>query len=123
MTATSGWFTPEASAELGARIVARRVALGWSGETLGRMAGITRAAVGYIEGGMNRPSLPVALAIAEALGCSLYDLIPSDVMAALREDIAAHKRIARPRHPSGRQSLAAANAELRKRLADLAVRA
>ena len=52
-----------------------RISQGISHETLARKAGVTRSAISHIESGKRKPSLLVALSIAEALGTELSEIL------------------------------------------------
>jgi len=52
-----------------------RVGRGVSHEALARKAGVTRSAISHIESGKRKPSLLVALSIAEALDTELSDIL------------------------------------------------
>jgi transcriptional regulator with XRE-family HTH domain len=58
----------------GARVHAARVQAGLSQEALARATGLSRQAIGAIEGGRHRPGVDAALALAGALGLSVEAL-------------------------------------------------
>lgn len=53
----------------------RRTALGKSTIALGRETGVTGQMITMIEMGHRRPSLVLAMKLAEALGCTLSELV------------------------------------------------
>ena len=55
-------------------VAARRKAHGWSQEELSVRAGVPRSSVSAIEAGRLTPSVTAALAVAQALGCSVEEL-------------------------------------------------
>jgi transcriptional regulator with XRE-family HTH domain len=60
---------------LGARLRARREALGMSQAKLGEKAGISANYVGVLERGQKLPTLDTLVALAKALGVSTSDLL------------------------------------------------
>lgn len=58
-------------------VAERRLALGWSQETLATAAGVPRSSLSAIEAGRLTPSVSAALAVARALGCSVEELFGS----------------------------------------------
>lgn len=60
---------------IGENVRQRRTALGKSSRELGREAGVTGQMVTMIEMGHRRPSLVLAMKLAEALGCTLSELV------------------------------------------------
>ena len=52
----------------------RREAKGLSQKELGQMCGVSGVMVGYYERGLRQPTLPIAMALADALGCTLDEL-------------------------------------------------
>ena len=60
---------------IGENVRQRRTALGKSTRELGREAGATGQMVTMIEMGHRRPSLVLAMKLAEALGCTLSELV------------------------------------------------
>ncbi len=60
--------------KLGKRIQKRRLAVGFTQETLAFKIGISRAYMGYIEQGRNTPSLEVLQKIAKTLSVQLSEL-------------------------------------------------
>lgn len=60
---------------IGENVRQRRTALGKSTRELGREAGVTGQMVTMIEMGRRRPSLVLAMNLAEALGCTLSELV------------------------------------------------
>lgn len=62
------------SSPSGARIRALRRERGWTQVELAQRLGITQSIVSAIEIGGRRPGLPLAIAIAAALGVSVEDL-------------------------------------------------
>jgi transcriptional regulator with XRE-family HTH domain len=60
---------------LGARVRRRRRALGLSQDALATRAGISRQAIGALEGGKHLPRVDAALALARALGTTVEDLL------------------------------------------------
>lgn len=69
MTRSSG------GAEIGRRISARRIQRGLSQGTVSRRAGMDPSYLSRIETGRISPTLRTAMKIAEALGCTLDDLV------------------------------------------------
>lgn len=61
---------------LGVRIRAQRESLGWTQADLARAIGLTYQQVQKYETGVNRISVARMLAMAEALGAPLIDLLP-----------------------------------------------
>ena len=53
----------------------RRVALGKSTYDLARDVGVTDVTISYVERGLRRPSLMLAMKLADALGCTLTELV------------------------------------------------
>jgi transcriptional regulator with XRE-family HTH domain len=62
-------------ARLGARLRARREALGMSQADLGEKAGITPNYVGVLERGLKLPTLDTLVALAKALGVPASELL------------------------------------------------
>lgn len=60
---------------IGENVRQRRVSLGKSTRELGRSAGVTGQMITMIEMGHRRPSLVLAMKLAEALGCTLSELV------------------------------------------------
>lgn len=60
---------------IGENVRQRRTALGKSTRELGRDAGVTGQMVTMIEMGHRRPSLVLAMKLADALGCTLSELV------------------------------------------------
>ena len=60
---------------LGENVKSRRVALGKSTYDLARDVGVTDVTISYVERGLRRPSLVLAMNLAEALGCTLSELV------------------------------------------------
>lgn len=60
---------------IGENVRQRRTALGKSTRELGREARVTGQMVTMIEMGHRRPSLVLAMKLAEALGCTLSELV------------------------------------------------
>jgi len=52
----------------------RREQKGWSQEDLAGKVGVTRQTIANIENGLNEPRVTIAIAIAVALGVTVYDL-------------------------------------------------
>jgi len=52
----------------------RRERKGWSQEDLAGKVGVTRQTIANIENGLNEPRVTIAIAIALALGVTVYDL-------------------------------------------------
>lgn len=63
---------------LGENVKSRRVALGKSTYDLARDVGVTDVTISYVERGMRRPSLVLAMKLADALGCTLTELVGSE---------------------------------------------
>lgn len=61
--------------KLGENVKSRRVALGKSTYDLARDVGVTNVTISYVERGLRRPSLVLAMKLAEALGCTLSELV------------------------------------------------
>ncbi len=67
---------PKAPENLGERLRLRREAHGWSQDELARRAGLAQAQVSMLEAGKRaNPSAAVLAALADALGCSMEDLL------------------------------------------------
>ena len=60
---------------IGENVRQRRAALGKSTIALGRETGVTGQMISMIEMGHRRPSLVLAMKLAEALGCTLSELV------------------------------------------------
>lgn len=60
---------------IGENVRQRRTALGKSTIALGRETGVTGQMISMIEMGHRRPSLVLAMKLAEALGCTLSELV------------------------------------------------
>ncbi len=60
---------------LGENVKSRRVALGKSTYDLARDVGVTDVTISYVERGLRRPSLMLAMNLADALGCTLTELV------------------------------------------------
>lgn len=60
---------------IGENVRQRRTALGKSTIALGRETGVTGQMITMIEMGHRRPSLVLAMKLAEALGCTLSELV------------------------------------------------
>jgi len=63
------------SADLGSSIRARRAGLGLSLEALAGRSGISRAMLSAVERGAKNPTIKVVCQIAEALGCTVSELL------------------------------------------------
>jgi transcriptional regulator with XRE-family HTH domain len=57
--------------QFGARLTELREARGWSREKLAREAGLTRGAIVLYETGHRWPNFAYAIALADALGCTI----------------------------------------------------
>ena len=66
-------------ADIGARVERARVSAGLSQRTLAHQAGISQPTLSRIISGARTPKVPELLAIANATGCSLAELIGSGV--------------------------------------------
>lgn len=62
-------------ADLGSTIRARRAGLGLSLEALAGQSGISRAMLSAVERGTKNPTIKLACQIAEALGCTVSELL------------------------------------------------
>lgn len=60
---------------LGENVKSRRVDLGKSTYDLARDVGVTDVTISYVERGLRRPSLMLAMKLADALGCTLTELV------------------------------------------------
>lgn len=60
---------------IGENVRQRRTALGKSTIALGRETGVTGQMISMIEMGHRRPSLVLAMKLADALGCTLTELV------------------------------------------------
>lgn len=60
---------------IGENVRQRRTALGKSTIALGRETGVTGQMITMIEMGHRRPSLVLAMKLADALGCTLSELV------------------------------------------------
>lgn len=60
---------------LGENVKSRRVALGKSTYDLARDVGVTDVTISYVERGLRRPNLMLAMKLADALGCTLTELV------------------------------------------------
>lgn len=56
------------------RVREQRQRLGWSQERLARKVGVSRQTIANIEQGVNEPRVTIALALALALGVTVYEL-------------------------------------------------
>jgi transcriptional regulator with XRE-family HTH domain len=65
---------PEARVERGARVAQTRRRSGLSQQQLAAKIGVSRSAIARIEGGINSPTLDLALALAGELGESVESL-------------------------------------------------
>lgn len=63
------------SADLGSSIRVRRTGLGWSLEALAGRSGISRAMLSAVERDAKNPTIKVVCQIAEALGCTVSELL------------------------------------------------
>lgn len=63
---------------LGENVKSRRVALGKSTYDLARDVGVTDVTISYVERGLRRPSLMLAMKLADALGYTLTELVGSE---------------------------------------------
>lgn len=63
---------------IGENVRQRRTALGKSTIALGRETGVTGQMISMIEMGHRRPSLVLAMKLADALGCTLTELVGSE---------------------------------------------
>lgn len=61
--------------KLGENVKSRRVALGKSTYDLALDVGVTNVTISYVERGLRRPSLVLAMKLAEALDCTLSELV------------------------------------------------
>ena len=68
------------------RVRSRRLSRGWSQLELAERAGISRTAVSAIEGERLVPSVAAALALAEALGCTVEELFGRQAVATAGPD-------------------------------------
>jgi transcriptional regulator with XRE-family HTH domain len=78
------------AADVGRRVRRRRRALGLSQDELAARAGVSRQAVGALEAGKHLPRVDAALALAQALGTSVEDLLavgPPRALAVLGEGL------------------------------------
>lgn len=62
---------------IGSHVTARRLQCGFTQATLAEKAGITRQLVSMIERGVQGTSLPTLYALARALRCEAWDLLPT----------------------------------------------
>lgn len=60
---------------LGENVKSRRIALDKSTYDLARDVGVTDVTISYVERGLRRPSLMLAMKLADALGCTLTELV------------------------------------------------
>lgn len=60
---------------LGKNIRERRLKLGLSGQQLAEMVGVSEPMISLTERGLKTPSVAVCAALAQALGCTLDELI------------------------------------------------
>lgn len=63
---------------LGENVKSRRVALGKSTYDLARDVGVTDVTISYVERGLRRPSLVLAMKLADTLGCTLTELVGTE---------------------------------------------
>lgn len=63
---------------LGENVKSRRVALGKSTYDLARDVGVTDVTISYVERGLRRPSLVLAMKLADALGYTLTELVGTE---------------------------------------------
>src|SRR6516162_5665067 len=78
------------------RLKLRRLEQGWPQQELAQRAGISRAAVSAIEINRLVPSVAAALALAQALDCSVEDLFGQTAAAA---DLEPQWAWPAPQHP------------------------
>ena len=71
-----------------ARIRRRRIAAGLDGQSLARLAGISKAHLWQIEHGNTSASPEMLGKIAAALGCEIVDLMPREDGEDLAPDVA-----------------------------------
>lgn len=67
---------------IGENVKARRVAMGKSTYDLARDVGVTDVMISYVERGLRRPSLTLAIKLADTLGCTLDELIDGETPAS-----------------------------------------
>lgn len=67
---------------IGENVKARRVAMGKSTYDLARDVGVTDVMISYVERGLRRPSLALAIKLADTLGCTLDELIEGEAPAS-----------------------------------------
>lgn len=60
---------------LGKNIRERRLKLGLSGQQLAEMVGVSEPMISLTERGLKTPSVAVCAALAQALGCTLDELV------------------------------------------------
>lgn len=60
---------------LGKNIRERRLKLGLSGQQLAEMVGVSEPMISLTERGLKTPSVAVCVALAQALGCTLDELV------------------------------------------------
>lgn len=61
--------------QIGDNIRLRRMAKGLTQAELGRLSGLTHAAICHYERGKRKPCMAALLALAKALGCTVEELV------------------------------------------------
>jgi transcriptional regulator with XRE-family HTH domain len=75
--------------QIGANVRSKRRNLDWTQERLAAMLRISRGALANIESGRQRIFIHQLLAIAEAMGSKLADMLPNSLQGATASDFAS----------------------------------
>ncbi|SDD78575.1 helix-turn-helix domain-containing protein [Kordiimonas lacus] len=78
---------------IGLRIKALRMSLGFSQEDLAAQIERSVHSISQIERGVNAPSLETAVKIAEALNCSLDDLVHADISRSAKSGVRSNAEV------------------------------
>jgi transcriptional regulator with XRE-family HTH domain len=92
---------------LGKRIAAERRARGITQADLARAVGLTRTSMTNIEAGRQRPPLHVTVALAQALGLELSELLSSTYMPQLAPEVPSSTKALRRALQAAQDSIAA----------------
>jgi putative transcriptional regulator len=71
-------FLLEKKKTLGERIRERRLAKGWTQDKMGEIVGLFPSSLGNYERDRSVPNVYTAFDIADAFGCSIYELVGRD---------------------------------------------
>ena len=84
-TAAAPEQEPPVTARIGARIRSVRLARGHTQAWVAKSSGITQSALSNYESGKREPSLPLLIAIAQALEVGLGDLLGTHLVLSTRD--------------------------------------